>query len=433
MEIAVTCVREHPPVSMHPFSTRAAAVRRLRPLALALALAVAAGNAAVAAPSGAAMEPAGQALKALYWQGHDALKQADWSAALERFTDLEARLRSAEPDSTDAAIYWQAYALAQAGRRAEARSAVERLRREFPDSRWIGDATALLATASDARVAAPAAIEDEELAEMAIQGLLSAPAARAAPLLRGVLEGQHSIKLKKRALFVLSQIDDAGALDTVIGVARSGEPALQREAVQMLGVSGSERAVAALAQLYAGAPAPLRRDILGAWLVADEKERVLAAARSETDPGVRRKAIDLLGAMDAGQELQVLYRESTDAEMRRRIVRALGIGNAVDPLVAIARSDADQAVRVEALHALGVADAGPALAGLYASADTPELRDAVLQGLMIAGHSEGLLQVYRNARTTEEKKAALRMLTLVGDGTALDLIEDTLRQTEGGR
>jgi len=112
-------------------------------LGLAIALALV-GEPALAASQDDA--PTGdKASNALYWQGQAALKQSDWSTALQRFQDLEKLLRKNEPKSVDAALYWEAYALVQAKRTSEAKGVIERLRREFPDSRWGRDADGLLA------------------------------------------------------------------------------------------------------------------------------------------------------------------------------------------------------------------------------------------------------------------------------------------------
>ena len=71
-----------------------------------------------------AMAPSDKQLNELYWQGQEALKQSDWNGALKRFAELEQQMRAKEPQNADAAIYWQAYALMQAKRTTEAKTAV---------------------------------------------------------------------------------------------------------------------------------------------------------------------------------------------------------------------------------------------------------------------------------------------------------------------
>lgn len=375
--------------------------------------------------------PTDKASNALYWQGQAALKQSDWTTALQRFVELEKQLRKNEPGSVDAALYWEAYTLTQAKRTAEAKNTIERLRREFPESRWSRDADALLA-----RLQPPAKLDagsvDDDLADTALEGLMSAPPERALPILQKLLASQRSIKLKKRALFVLSQLETDGALDVVLDTAKNArEPELRREAIRMLGISGQQTAVERLSELYtASNSASEKQSVIEAWLIAGRNDLVLKAARDESDPAVRRKAIETLGAMQASDELRQLFDATKDAGNRRAIIQSLGVAGNTSALTSIAgNTTLPQNERVDAIHSLGVAgDHGgqAALVDLYAKADTPALRDAVLQGLLIAGDSDAVTKLYKNARTTDEKKALLRILTAMDDDTAVDLIEQEL-------
>ena len=372
-------------------------------------------------------------LNDLYWQGQEALKNSDWPAALKRFADLEQQLRAKEPKNADAAVYWQAYTLVQAKRTTEAKAAIERLHHDFPNSRWSKDADALLRqTQSTAVRTDTTASDDEDIAEIAVEGLMNAPPERALPLLKKVLQGPHSDKVKKRALFVLSQLDEDAALDAVVDVAKtSGDANLREEAIRMLGVSGQDRAIERLHELYASSKdAHEKRAIIQAWLTSDRKDLILTSARGETDESVRREAIQALGAMDASSELQQLFDSTHDAANQQAIVQALGVAGNVQGLTAIAESQQPEATRIEAIRALGVAgDEGgsAALLKLYPKVASTALRDAVLQGLLIAGDSEAMLQLYRQAKTKEEKQALLRAITTTNSDAALDLIEHELK------
>jgi len=385
-----------------------------------------------------AMAPTSKELNQLYWQGQESLKQSDWNTALKRFAELEKQLRAKEPQSADAAVYWQAYALLQAKRATEAKAAVERLHHDFPASRWSKDADALLrqtqAPATAVRESTGvAAGSDDDIAEIAVEGLMNAPPERAVPLLKKVLQSTHSDKVKKRALFVLSQIDEDAALDSVVDVAKtSKDPALREEAIRMLGVSGEDRAIKRLGELYATSKdAGERRAIIQAWLVADRKDLILASARNEADGSVRQAAIQALGALDASSELKQLFDTTKDPANQREIIQALGVAGDVRSLTAIAEGTQPDDVRVEAIHALGVAgDEGgsAALVKLYAKVNTPALHEAVMQGLLIAGDSDQLLQLYKQAKTKEEKQALLRIITTSNSDAALDLIESELKK-----
>jgi HEAT repeat protein len=399
-------------------------------LTIALALAVAQAFAA----NETDIVPGDKASNALYWQGQAALKQSDWSAALQHFGELEKLLRKNEPRSVDAALYWEAYTLAQAKRTAEAKGVIERLRREFPDSRWSRDADALLAQMQPATRLDPG-LADDELVDVALQGLLNAPPERALPLLKKVLASQRSIKTKKRALFVLSQLGTE-AMMVVFDVAKNGrEPELRHEAIRMLGISGDKTAIERLTDLYTSdKSADEKASVIQAWLIAGRRDLVLKTARDEPDPAVRRKAIETLGAMGASDELRQLFDATQDAGNRREIIHSLGVAGNTSALTSIAgNTTLPQNERVEAIRSLGIAgDHGgrAALVDLYAKADTPALRDAVLQGLLITGDSDAMIKLYRKASTTDEKKALLRVLTTMGGDKAIDVIESELGKPE---
>jgi len=400
---------------------------------LVLALAFALGAQVANAASDGDMAPTDKASNQLYWQGQAALKKSDWSTALKRFEELERLLREKEPQSADAALYWEAYALVQAKRTAEAKGVLEKLRREFPQSRWSKDADALLhQTTGTAAKINSSDIDDEELAGIAIEGLMSAPPERALPILKKVLQSQRSAKLKKRALFVLSQLGSEEAMNVVIDATKnSSDPDLRSEAIRILGISGEDKAIERLRDLYASSKdAGEKRQIIEAWLVADRKDLVLASARNETDESVRLKAIQTLGALDASDELKQLFDVTKDQGNQRAIVDALGVAGNSTALAAIAENAQNsEEIRISAMHALGVAgDRGgeDALVRIYARSDSPKLRDAVLQGLLITGDTDAVVKLYRSAKTNEEKRMLLRTLTQMGDDTAIDVIESEL-------
>ncbi len=398
---------------------------------LVLGLCLLAGTPVLAMPDGD-MAPNDKQLAELYWQGHESLKKSDWTGALERFRRLEASLRQKEPASADAAIYWQAYALMQAKRTTEARASLEKLLRDFPDSRWRKDAEGLMHQAEGGSNAAAVAGGDDDLAEIAVTGLMQAPPERALPILRKVLKGSHSIEVKKRALFVLSQLDEDVAIDTLNEVAKSAaDPELRAEAIRMMGLCGEEKAIDGLRTIYASSKNPLdKRNIIQAWLIADRPKLVMQSARTETDEELRKQAIQALGAMDATAELRELFDSEKSIENRKAILQSLGVAGDTETLSRIAGSGQQpEEIRVQAIQAIGIADgkdSGATLSRIYASANAPAIREAALQGMLISGDSDSMLKLYRQATSKEEKQALLRMLTLTNSDATLDLIEAEL-------
>lgn len=397
---------------------------------LAAALALTLNVAALAAPDDRAMAPSGRDQQALYWQGHEQLKAGNWEAAAARFSELEQALRRSEPASADAALYWRAYALAKAKRQGEAQATLDRLRREFPKSRWMAEVDRLqqsLGTPSS-----KPGEEADELVDAAIDGLLAAPPERALPLLKRVVEGNYAARSKKRALFVLSQLDHPDATSLVLQAARGGDAALRREAIHMLGIGGDKGALKVLAEIYAASnESEVKRAVLDAYQIAGYTEGLLMVVDDGSDPKLQRHAVHALGVAGDRKALTALLTGKRDEVVQQAVVEALGIAGDTESLAQLA-GDGGRSVKLRrrALESLGVAGAGQRLAALYAELDAPELREAALQGLMIAGDSERLRSLYQAARSDDEKRALLRMLSVVGDDAALDALEAAIEQGE---
>jgi len=332
---------------------------------------------AFAAPNAPAMAPGDTELKTLYWQGHESLKVGDYELALARFKDLESRLKQRDPASADATVYWQAYTLVRSKRLADARATVARLHREFPQSRWSDEADALVTPQGAGAVAGPVGSGDKQ-AEAVIEGALSAPAERAAPLLMQIVKGDYSPKIKKRALFVLSQLGDADSLTRVAEVAQGSDPALGLEAIQMLGVSGA---------------GPELRKVYGASTNVDTRRAVLRA----------------LGVAGATEQLAEVAKSAADPALRREALSGLGVAGGVDALVEVAQSNADISLRREAIENLGVAGATERLIALYRQVNTPELRNEVIKAVQVSSGSAALLELYNRAKTPEEKQVLMRI------------------------
>jgi len=401
--------------------------RTLITAALAASIVATLAAPAHAAPDDRAMAPSDKDHQTLYWQGHEQLKAGRWEDAAARFAALEEALRRSEPASADAALYWRAYALAKAKRVGAARGALDRLRREFPQSRWMAEVERL-----QGELGTPRKVDAEQtpLVEAAIEALISAPPERALPLLKRVVEGKYDSRSKQRALFVLSQIDLPEARELVLATARGGDPAVRREAITMLGIGGDP---AALEAMYRETDdAAIRGERLGAFLVAGHTPGLLMVAKDTSDPERRREAVHLLGAAGATDALRELLASERDADVLEAVVDALGIsGNAA--LLGELAGDAKrpEALRGKALKAMGIAGAGGELADLYAGLDADSLKQAALEGLLISADGDALRRLYSAAGSDDEKRRILRVLSMLGDDATLDVIEETITQGEG--
>jgi HEAT repeat protein len=357
----------------------------------------------------------------LYEQGRQALEDSRWEKAVELFT----RAAEMTPARADAALYWKAYGLGKLGRTADALRTLADLRARFAHSRWKDDAQALdieLRGASS-RPVSPESAGDDELKLVALNAMLGSDSDKALPILEKLLKGSASPRVRERALFVLSQSDSPRAQQIVFEAARGGaNPDLQRKAIEYLGIMDSPQSREALLQLMGGASdAQVRKAVLHAFLVSDEKDLMAQAARTEKDPQVRREAIQLLGAMGAEEELWQLFRTEVAREVKEATLQALAVGGSGQKLSEIARTEKDPALRRAAVKNLGIMDSeetGATLVAVYGSDQDPEVRAAAVEGLFIQDNSKALLELVRKEKDPRMKKELVQKLALMDDDEA---------------
>jgi HEAT repeat protein len=402
---------------------------RLKLLAAALALSF---NVA-AAPQAQEGAPVAESSKQLYWQGHEALGQSDWAGALERFRELEVQLSRSKTEPTDAAIYWQAYALAQAHRAREARVEIDRLRQAYPGSKWLDDAQALVSREAAGDAGKPEKDPREQDALMALDALLAGGNQKAVPLLQRVLAGDHTDRVKGRAMFVLSQIDPDAAATAVDAILRgNGSSRLKGEAIRMVAAGGSPKSLDRLVPLYRqSGDKAVRRGILDAFLIGDRGDLLLQVIDAEPDARNRREAIEKLGAMGQVKELEKLYATRTDPQDRRAVLQSLGIAGAGDSLVQVARVEKDPAVRAEAIRAIGIVGGkktAAAVLDFYRPGEPEEVREAVIQALMMTGATKEMVQLYHKETDPKLRRDILTQITASDPDAALELIDAALQR-----
>ncbi len=287
--------------------------------------------------------------------------------------------------------------------------------------------TALLLVASGALYAQQRKpTEQEELALAAMEGLMAQSSERALPIIKKVLAGSQTTLVKKRALFVLSQIDGPEAEEILIQTSRSSDAALRSEAIRSIGIGGHDKSLAALQEIYAAGDAEVKEQVLHAWLIADRKAEVYQAALNAKSEDEAAEAIHILGAMGAVEELRKL---GDRPNASRKLVNAYAISGDLTSLRKIAESNADVSVRAEAVQQIGIIDgdaARTALRDIYSRSTDAQIKEAALQGLLIADDEKGVLALYRAATTAEEKRALLRTLTMIDGDAALQAIDAAL-------
>jgi tetratricopeptide (TPR) repeat protein len=208
------------------------------------------------------------------------------------------RVIAAKGERADGATYWRAYTLYKLGRRDEAVATVNQLAKEFPQSPWVRDARALEVEMKQS-AGQPVGTDstDEDVKLLALQGIMRTDPEAAFPVIEKMLAGGSNIRLKERALFVLSQNRAERARSIIAGVAKgNANPDLQRSAIRFLGQSNSAESIATLQSLYrADQPIEVRRAIVSSLRQNHNNTAAVNAligiARAERDADLKKEIV----------------------------------------------------------------------------------------------------------------------------------------------
>lgn len=365
--------------------------------------------------------------EALYEEATEALDDAEWREAAEKFREV-ARIGR---ENADAALHWLAYAQNKMGQRSDALATLVDLQKRFPKSKWAADGKALEVEIrqSAGQSVAPDAVDDEDVKLMAVNGLMHTDPDRALPILEKIIAGNHSAKVKDKALFVLSQSGSPRALDVMARVARdSSHPELQSRALRNLGIVGGEESRRLLADVYASTTdKKVKRTILKSYMVSGDRARLLSLAKSESDPDLRADAVQQLGITGAKQELADLYVTESSIPVRKKIIQAMFIGGNADKLAELARGEKVVELRVTAIKNLGLLGgekSGPFLVSMYDSDRDAEVRKAVINGLFLQSNARALIGLARKEKDPSMKKQLVSKISLISsDETEKYLLE----------
>jgi len=364
-----------------------------------------------------------------YREGQRALEREDWDGASRAF----GKLATGSSDEADAALYWKAYADWKLQRKKESVEGLRQLQSAYPASAWADDARALELEIRGGKPSGRAVdAEDEELKLYALDGLMQVEPEKAVPVLEKLLGGSSSVRVKQRALFVLSQSDAPRAREILLRVARTGEPVeLRCEAVKTLGIAGEPDDIAALATIArdTSAPPEVRGAVIEAYLIADRSDELLAAAKSDPDPRMRAKAIEALGAIDALPSLRQLWATEQDPAVRSKLLEAFGIAGDTDTLAKAARDSSDPRIRRKAIEGLAISDspaAAKALREMYGEFSDPGDRRKVLEAFMIQDDAKTLIELFRAEQDPSMKKVILQQLSMLDDPEATRVLLEVL-------
>ncbi len=132
------------------------------------------------------------------------------------------------------------------------------------------------------------------------------------------------------------------------------DPEVRREAIRQLGLMGSQ---SELQQLYQSeSSADVKQEILQSFFLGGGSSTLLDIARTDKDPEMRRTAIRNLGLMGGGssQALIDIYTSEKERAVRKEVLNAFFLQGNAKSLIAVARKETDPELKKEAVSKLSL-------------------------------------------------------------------------------
>ncbi len=133
------------------------------------------------------------------------------------------------------------------------------------------------------------------------------------------------------------------------------DEAVRGEAIRQLGLAGGH---AELEQLYQKETSPqIRRELLQAFFLSGNATKLIEAAQTEKDADLRRTAIRNLGLMnsaESSQALQDLYAKEKERGVREEVLNAFFLQGNAKALIAVARKETDPELKKVAVSKLSL-------------------------------------------------------------------------------
>jgi tetratricopeptide (TPR) repeat protein len=169
--------------------------------------------------------------------------------------------------------------------------------------------------------------------------------------LADIYASSSDLDMKKR---ILSAFMVAGEKDRLLNAAQTEQNAeLRATAVQQLGNMGAHDELWALYQKESSLD--VKKQIIRALFTGGSVTRLSELARGEQNPELRLLAIRNLGVMGSkrtGDVLVEIYGSDRDPEVRKAVINGLFVSNNAEGLVALARKESDPSMKKEMVSRL---------------------------------------------------------------------------------
>jgi hypothetical protein len=192
-----------------------------------------------------------------------------------------------------------------------------------------------------------------ELQRKAVEYLGIFGGAEARKTMAEIYASSSDVSLKRS---ILRSYMIGGDKDRLFAAAKSEkDPALRGEAIRQLGLVHGE---SELEQLYKTETSPeIKRELLQAFFLAGDSNKILVAAKNEKDPELRRAAVRNLGLIhsdDSAKALAEIYAKETDRGIREEVLNAYFLQGNASAIVAIARTEKDPGLKKTAVQKLSL-------------------------------------------------------------------------------
>lgn len=351
----------------------------------------------------------------LYSDGTRAINEGRWSDAVDLFNKVVQQ----HGQRAEGALYWRAYAENKESQPARAISTCAELRHTYPKSAWLDECGALEIEirGHSSQPMQPQAEQDEDLKLLALNAIMQQDEARAIPAIQQILGGNSSDKLKEHALFVLSQSDSKQAQDLIGQIARGqSNPALQVKAIHMLSIRGKQ-SVDLLGDIYQHSNNDaVKKAILQSYSVTGSPDKLIEAARNESDPQLINTAVRSLGAMGATAQLQTFYNQTKSRDAKEEIINSLIAAGpkGAEVLGTLAASEQDPELRRRAIRNLGISggpDLAPKLISIYQNNNDPDTKKAAAEALFLANDAHDLVALAKTEKDPALKQKIVQQLS----------------------
>jgi outer membrane protein assembly factor BamD (BamD/ComL family) len=366
----------------------------------------------------------------LYQQGTQALNDGNFDDAVAKF-DQVAKMRGRK---ADAALYWKAYALKNAGNKGQALATIAELKKNYPQSKYVDDAKALGVELSGSS-ADPESLSSDEEKLLALNAIMQNDPEKGIAYAEKWIQSNPSSKVKDRVLFILSQSSSDKAQQALLSLAKSSNDVeVQKRAIRSLGMNCSSRNRGALKEIYmSSSSVEIKKAVFQGWLMCGDKEDVLAVAQQEKSPELRKEAIRYLGIMGGHTELRQLYQQqqSGDLEIKEALLQAMGIGGDVQGLIGVAQTEKDPEVRRRAVKSLGIfggQEGSNALLAIYGSQADLETKREVINALFINGAGKQMVALARKETNPELKRALVQKMSLMSSPEITEYMMEILNK-----